>query len=168
MWRKNMRGSTHAAIGLLGAAALALEYNITQPAPLGLILAGGVLGALLPDIDHPNSRISHKAGIAGAPFRLFGHRGFTHSLLALALVWLGLAAIQIPLVYGLAFIIGYASHMISDAMTPSGIVLLWPLKGRWRLIPRDLAVPTGGIVDKAIAAVSAVSGLALAWSLILK
>ena len=112
--------------------------------PLGIAIGAGILGALLPDVDHPNSTISHDLHIArgdgplgctgclGGIFRhlLGGHRGASHSLLAVTLC----AAISWYLVplwlrpYGLAFSAGYISHLAADL--GHGVPLFWPLTRR--------------------------------------
>jgi inner membrane protein len=49
--------------------------------PVALALAIG--GALLPDIDHPQSWVGRRARLISQPLAaLIGHRGFTHSILA--------------------------------------------------------------------------------------
>src|ERR1700710_783106 len=85
---------------------------------LGLAIAG----ALLPDIDHPGSWVGRRARpVAPAIAAVLGHRGVTHSALAVA----GLVAL---LVYtGLhrgavwALAVGYLSHLAADMLTPQGL-----------------------------------------------
>lgn len=49
-----------------------------------------VTSTLLPDLDHPNSLLGRCLPWSSGPlFRLFGHRGFTHSLLAVGIWRLG-------------------------------------------------------------------------------
>jgi len=96
---------------------------------------------------------------------MLGHRGATHSL-ALALgttvattlavvVLSGVAeantGFRIPLHVGPALGLGYLSHLVTDGMTQSGVPLLWPLtKKRVRMLPKPLAVRTGGFLDWAV------------------
>ncbi len=103
------------------------------------IIPGALLTSLLPDIDHPGSIIGQKLKWFSVPVaRTFGHRGFTHSLLAVTAV---VALIQlkishewfIPADVFHAMITGYISHLIADMLTPSGIPLLWPCRWRFRL-----------------------------------
>lgn len=132
-----MAGS-HLALGAAAwvAVAPALGQPALDPAALGLAMAG----SLLPDLDHPKSWVGRRARpvstILGA---VFGHRGVTHSALALAgCAWLlagevgllargGGPAILAPLA------VGYASHLAADLLTPGGLRLLWPLRGTWSL-----------------------------------
>ncbi len=47
------------------------------------IVPSAVLTCLLPDIDHPKSFLGQRLSWISKPVaRAFGHRGFTHSLLA--------------------------------------------------------------------------------------
>ncbi|WP_016586988.1 metal-dependent hydrolase, partial [Yersinia pestis] len=47
------------------------------------IIPGALLTSLLPDIDHPKSILGQRLKWVSVPIaRVFGHRGFTHSLLA--------------------------------------------------------------------------------------
>ncbi|MEH2921156.1 metal-dependent hydrolase [Samsonia erythrinae] len=103
------------------------------------IIPGALLTALLPDIDHPKSALGQRLKWLSTPIaRLFGHRGFTHSLLAIAA---GIFFIQTRLppdwllptdVYH-AMIVSYLSHILADMLTPAGVPLLWPCRWRFRL-----------------------------------
>lgn len=135
-----MLAFTHAATGAFVASAGAL---IAQPSPFGtkLLLLGGLLGSLLPDIDHPKSWLGRRIPFISIPLSaLVGHRGVTHSLIALvATLLIALAGLShwgmalgkwSPLVTGLC--LGYASHLFGDWATPSGIPLMWPNLRRYK------------------------------------
>ncbi|MGL4431547.1 MAG: metal-dependent hydrolase [Plesiomonas shigelloides] len=98
-----------------------------------------LLGSLLPDIDHPRSFLGQHLRWISVPIaKVFGHRGFTHSLLAVALaLWCLLyklpASVPVPVGMVDAFIVGYLSHLLGDALTPAGVPLFWPVKQRFRL-----------------------------------
>ena len=66
-------------------------------ASLWHIVPMALASALLPDLDHPRSLLGRQLPwISGPLSRLFGHRGFTHSLLAVGMgVW-GLAQVEAP------------------------------------------------------------------------
>ena len=107
-------------------------------ASLWQTIPAALASALLPDLDHPRSLLGRQLPwISGPLSRLFGHRGFTHSLLAVGLGIWGLAQFQVsgPLsgVMKDALIVGYLSHLLGDWLTPAGIPLFWPLKQRYRL-----------------------------------
>ncbi|MBI1970803.1 metal-dependent hydrolase [Candidatus Woesearchaeota archaeon] len=120
-----MMFKTHLAIGFL-VGLIAMHY--IQPSNQVLFMILILLGSLLPDIDHPNSTLGRKTKIIAL---LFEHRGFFHGFLSI-----------IPLLFLLSFILtkvqliavalGYASHLLSDALTVEGIMPLHPLS-RWRL-----------------------------------
>ncbi|MBT9252174.1 MAG: metal-dependent hydrolase [Brockia lithotrophica] len=74
-----MMGTTHALVGF------AAGFFLTQDPIVGAAAAG--FAALLPDIDHPDSILGSRVRVASHIFqKVFGHRSFTHSLLALFLV----------------------------------------------------------------------------------
>ena len=108
------------------------------------IVPMALASALLPDLDHPQSLLGRQLPwISGPLSRLFGHRGFTHSLLAVGLGIWGLAQFQVsgPLsgVMKDALIVGYLSHLLGDWLTPAGIPLFWPWRRRFRLLTLALA-----------------------------
>ena len=112
---------THLAFGfLIGLFAIQLIHPINQILFLSLVL----FGSLFPDIDHPNSKI-------GRHFKpinfLFEHRGFFHSFLFLPLLSLIIYYIIKTNIYTLPILVGYSSHLISDALTKEGVMPLHPL-----------------------------------------
>lgn len=127
---------------VIAAAAVTLTQPWHQPSlPMVAIYAMGLLGGLLPDIDHPKSFIGSKVPLL--PTLLFryggGHRGVTHSLLALSL--LTAAGFFLAAVLGFqdnaavcwSLGLGYASHLGADLITNRGIPALWPLRQRYRV-----------------------------------
>nr|WP_254425349.1 metal-dependent hydrolase [Aeromonas dhakensis] len=86
-------------------------------ASLWQTVPAALASALLPDLDHPKSVLGQRLPWISKPLsRLFGHRGFTHSLLAVAVAIWGLNQ-QLPpdtLPVGVkdALIIGYLSHLL--------------------------------------------------------
>lgn len=149
-----MLGRTHKVGGVSGAfiASTILYTNNypmlnKHPILLSAVVAGGLLGGLMPDIDHPNATIS-RFRIFGIPIfkpiswvinALFGHRGATHTLWALILTWLPfiigpLVFTELPvltevliILFGIGYASGYFSHLLLDSLTPSGTPMLWPL-----------------------------------------
>ncbi len=113
-------------------------------------IPAALASALLPDLDHPRSVLGQRLPWISKPLsRLFGHRGFTHSLLAVAAAIWGLdqslAPALLPTGVKDALIIGYLSHLLGDWLTPAGIPLLWPSKRRYRLPGWPLK--SGGAVE---------------------
>ena len=122
---------SHVAVGLAAwiVAAPLLRLPLLDPAYLGL----AVVGALLPDLDHPKSWIGRRSRpFSTALGTALGHRGFTHSAVAvLGLVALLQAGYHPGAVSALS--IGYASHLAADILTPQGLRLTWPLRLTWRV-----------------------------------
>ncbi len=95
-----------------------------------------ILGSIFPDIDEPNSYIGRRFYIISKIFKkIFGHRGFTHSLFGLVVFVLLFYLfiffffsnfIIYPYFIILFFGIGYLSHLIGDFITSNGIPLLYP------------------------------------------
>ena len=76
-----MMAKSHVVVGLASwvAAAPLLHLPVTNPLYLGLAVAG----SLLPDIDHPQSWVGRRSRpISTAIASAFGHRGVTHSAIA--------------------------------------------------------------------------------------
>lgn len=96
------------------------------------------VGAMLPDLDHPESALGRRLVLISVPLSAcVGHRGVTHSLLAVAMLLSVLVAVStLPAYIHLQWliaplIIGYLSHILGDGLTPSGVPLLWPNKRRF-------------------------------------
>lgn len=132
-----MTGRTHLLAGAAAGAALLALRGAGAVDPKGAVAALGAacLGALLPDIDCPQSLLSRKGGPLGAaPGLILRHRGPTHSLVASLAAWAVAswlcAACGFLGAVALAALAGYLSHLALDALTPGGVPLLWPLSGR--------------------------------------
>lgn len=140
-----MMAATHVLAGVAAWTGGCMLAGV--PAEPAALTAAG-LGALLPDIDHPQSWFGRRVRAVSVPIALvFGHRGITHSLLALVvclagLLLLGRDAVAAPV------IVGYVSHLLCDSMTVGGVPLLWP----WRRNFGLRLVRTGSVVELAFAA----------------
>lgn len=126
-----MMAGSHIAVG---AALWVVTARLTGLEPAEPVaLAAAAFGALLPDIDHPQSWAGRKMRIVSVPLSmLVGHRGITHSAIAV------LACFALLTVMGTGWlatpvVIGYLSHLLADGLTPSGVPLLWPSKRRFTL-----------------------------------
>jgi inner membrane protein len=120
-----MAGS-HVVFGIAAWTWVAPHLGLPTLDPRALVLA--TIGALLPDIDHPSSWVGRRLWLISRPLAaMIGHRGVTHSVVAVAgclmlLRWQGFSRSMIdPLV------IGYLSHLAADLLTSSGLRLAWPL-----------------------------------------
>lgn len=134
------------------------------------LLAG--FAALFPDIDGDHAKI-HNVGVAGiTPFAIFRggfkHRGFFHSLLAVVLILI-VALVFLPdqrLLIASVLTLGYASHLILDGLTKSGIRFLFPKKKKYRLLPRKLAFRTGRSMDFLLLLLGSFGLLGLFWTIL--
>lgn len=125
-----MMARSHVVVGIAAWIVTAPLLHLSPTAPAYLLLA--VAGSLLPDIDHPASWVGRRTrplstGIAA----LLGHRGITHS--AVAVVGLVIVLFQLGYRHGTvaALATGYLSHLAADMLTPRGLRLAWPLKMTW-------------------------------------
>ncbi|WP_275112892.1 metal-dependent hydrolase [Rhodopila globiformis] len=121
---------SHVIIGVATWFAAAPMLNLPPTDSMYLGLA--VVGSLLPDVDHPQSWVGRRTRpVSTALAATLGHRGVTHSALAL----FGLMALLLHMgnrqgaVSALA--VGYLSHMAADMLTPRGLRLAWPLRKTW-------------------------------------
>ena len=127
-----MMAGSHVVVG--AAAWLASAHLFGEPAVSGSAVALAVAGSLLPDIDHPKSWVGRKTKpVSTLLGRMFGHRGVTHSLLAVGgCAWL-LVHQGVPRVDVDPLVVGYLSHLAGDLITPRGLRLAWPFRGTWSL-----------------------------------
>jgi membrane-bound metal-dependent hydrolase YbcI (DUF457 family) len=152
-----MVGRTHeiaAVVSLVAVGAAVQIPTMTFPTLTGVLLAN-LIGGEFPDIDQPTGRLWAHLPLGGIFGRLFtpfvgGHRHLTHSLLGFALFGFlsnlllhylhQYILIDMGLVW-IAFMIGFASHIIADGFTEEGVPLLFPLPfsfgfppiSRWRI-----------------------------------
>lgn len=147
-----MTGKGHLLFSIscaLAAHQLPLTTALAQ-APLWQTIPASLACALLPDLDHPKSTLGQALPWLSVPLaKVFGHRGFTHSLFAVALAIWGLNLHLPPHILSVALkdamIVGYLSHLLADWLTPSGIPLFWPIKKRFRLPLMPLK--SGGVIE---------------------
>ena len=104
----------------------------------GTLIAG--IGGLLPDLDHPQSVLGRRLWFISLPLSaLVGHRGFTHSLIAVVIMLITL--VMFTSVADYAFLswmiaplcVGYLSHIFGDFLTPSGVPLFYPKRKNFTL-----------------------------------
>lgn len=132
-----MNGRTHLLTGLAVGVALGASTGDYATAVIG-----SAIGALLPDIDHPQSILSGWLPGIGVFRWALGvkHRGITHTALFGVGVMVICEIISKRLgVPGLSVAVGVGilSHLILDMLTPMGIRMLYPIKINFGL-PRPL------------------------------
>jgi len=118
-----MLAKTHMAFSFLFALVLLPILSVGNTfLYFGIVL----VSSILPDIDSPSSKASRKFGIIGKIARFFTkHRGVFHSLwIPLLSSWL--FYVYVGRIFGMAFFIGYFSHLLIDGFTKAGINFLHP------------------------------------------
>lgn len=113
-----------------------------DPLSTAVALPIALLGGLLPDVDHPSSKLGQwLPGLSHLTRATLGHRGPTHSLLFLILMGVGGEAVRrslnpmtAPLLGAVvpALLVGVLSHFAADLANPQGVPLWWPRKARVR------------------------------------
>lgn len=117
-----MMGRTHMAIGLL--TGLLLFPFLGEKWYIFIPLV--ILGSLLPDVDHENSKINRTIPITRWIPKFFRHRGFFHSIFPAIIIYAGFNYAKLDHI-GLPLAIGYSSHLASDCLTRLGCNLLHPV-----------------------------------------
>ncbi len=108
-----MLASTHIITGVV--IATLLEGNLAAMAITGVF-------AILPDIDTVNSTFGRRIPVIPL---LLKHRGITHSLLMLLVVY-ALTDHYFGAAWTFYCTLGWASHIILDMCNPAGVQLFWP------------------------------------------
>lgn len=135
---------THLAFGFLTAVSL---MNLFNTGNRYIFLSLVLVGSLLPDLDHPDSKFGKKAGILSKIIEsVFGHRGLMHTFYIAAAIALLIYYIFRP-AYGIAIFLGYMSHLVIDGFTKQGINFLHPLSK----LHLSGFVETGSVIEKGIA-----------------
>ncbi len=154
MWR------THALTGINALWLLTVVPDGVTPSNVALLSAVAMVGGLLPDLDAAESKLKHLRVGGVKPFallspslhRALGHRGLLHSLVGLGVI-VSLALSLAPW-WGwqpsIALGLGYASHLLTDSATRTGIPLLYPNAQRWHLLPPPWRIITGSPTEDAL------------------
>ena len=141
-----MTASTHQLFGLFFGLIAISVVNIVQvgpddPLPFILFLSFILIGALLPDLDTPHSRLGRRFPffiISYPLYWLFGHRTWTHSFMFVGISFL-LMSFFIPVITVFSHLnwmdvstvvtgvsIGVLSHVLGDYFFDSGVPLFYP------------------------------------------
>lgn len=136
-----MNGKTHRLGGIctgIATSSLLLQqpYNSDKLLVGGVLIAGSIIGSLLPDIDHKGSYMGSRHKITSSIVNnTFGHRGATHApfvhiVMYLILLLLGDKIGGYPQIMYISFVtglfVGGLSHLALDIITTAGIPLLYP------------------------------------------
>lgn len=143
-----MNGRTHILAGTVCGLYAADVFQLTQPEHIAAIVAAAAFASLLPDSDHPHARINQII----PPLRLVAmvteHRGATHGAIVPILMIAAALFVDMPALAGMALAaagMGYASHILLDMLTKSGVQALYPYKKPLALLPKAARLRTGGI-----------------------
>ncbi len=125
-----MMARSHVVVGAAAWVAAAPLLHLPTFELNTLCLA--VAGALLPDLDHPGSWVGRRARpLSTVLAATLGHRGVTHSALAVVAIVLLLVHFGQHRAAVSALAVGYLSHLAADMLTPRGLRLAWPLRCSW-------------------------------------
>jgi inner membrane protein len=95
-----------------------------------------MIASLFPDLDHPQSFISRGnwAILSTITTSVTEHRGATHTLLGAFVFTFGAAigfiVFNTNLIYILAFLFGYMTHLFADLLTITEIKLFYPFSNK--------------------------------------
>lgn len=136
-WRKlSSPQLLHGLAYLLLALILFLlaAWMAGRPA-IPVLLVPLFVGALLPDLDAPNSLVGRLLPAVSHPLASrLGSKQAWHTPAAGILLALLVAPLSLllhrALVGSFALFLGYAAHLLLDLLQPQGIMLLWPLNQR--------------------------------------
>lgn len=124
-----MMYKSHLVFGIFVGIVYLLVFGVSGNRYLFLSFVG--LAALFPDIDHENSKIAKKVKPLGWLIQnIFGHRGFFHSIFAALILYFVFVYFLGLRFVGLAICVGYISHLMSDALTVTGVNFFHPLKSK--------------------------------------
>ena len=129
------------------------NLNIVYNLPIAFYI-GLIIGSFFPDIDEPNSYIGKKLSFLSKFLRKIGlkHRTLTHSVFFPFILFLIIAFVpDLDTFFVRGFIIGIILHIIGDAITVSGVPILYPIsKKRYFLFPSFLRFKVGSTAEKVI------------------
>jgi inner membrane protein len=174
-----MTWATHALFGISCLWLLGPVPPELLGYDMGTLATVAALGALLPDLDASESKIKHLKllGTSFKPFLLPAqvvhrsdqHRGLLHSLAGLGMIgviaapavwWVGWAPVVVLL-------LGYASHLFADSATKNGVLLLYPLRQRYHLLPKGWRITTGSQAEEIVMAITGILSLSLLFQKLL-
>ena len=176
-----MMGQTHLAGGValaitceaasrvMGFTLFDSHLALDTESGIAVMTAVGLAGiaSLLPDLDHPKSKASNlniiTRMISAVVRSVTTHRGLTHWILT-CLAFTGIVYLVWPFL-AIWFFIGYASHLLLDMMTISGIKVLKPFSSQTcYLLPKFLRFRTGAWAEMGFRLLCwVVAALLLAW-----
>lgn len=124
-----MNYKAHAAGAILTTASVYyIEMKLGASMNIALLISGGIIGGLLPDIDEPESFIGKMVRpLSGWIKRTVWHRTFTHSLVFIIITTL--IAGMFDKTFAVGVELGMLSHIILDICDGrgTGVAFLYPI-----------------------------------------
>lgn len=132
-YKTHLLGGVAAVVALFPIVVQGAGVNTGLLSAAGVVcVSAGMVGGLLPDIDHKNSFIGKKFRITSSIVsNTCGHRGITHApLITTILLAAALFFLKTPSIYWYAAIYGcfggIYSHILLDSFTKGGVPLFYP------------------------------------------
>lgn len=136
-----MMYKTHLVFGIFIGIVYILLFGVSGNNYLFLGFVG--LAALFPDIDHENSKIGKKVKpLSFLINKVFGHRGFFHSIFPAIILYFVFVYVLNWKLIGLGIAVGYVSHLMSDALTVTGVNFAHPFRAKVSGF-----ITTGGVLE---------------------
>lgn len=153
---------THSLAGLLAAESVVLVMNqsLFSWEAAGALMLGCLAGPMA-DIDKQGSTVAKVFIPLSFLLRILRikHRTLTHSIVFLIGLFLLLS--PLPPVILWSCLIAYATHPLLDLLNEQGVALLWPIRTKFRLLPKFAAVHTGSFSESFIRVVLMIFILAM-------
>lgn len=130
---------THLVFSLFISLLSARLFGIEQLYFIVIVMLFGII----PDIDTNKSKVRIPI-ISFILKMIFKHRGIFHSVFIPLLLFFALSYLGYYII-GLAILLGYLSHILLDALTPSGVKPFWPLRFKIKGF-----IKTNSIIEKVL------------------
>ena len=144
-----MLGKQHLAFGICSGIAFTSALScVTEITPQGaacFVFTMGI-GAIFPDIDHPDSIVSKKAPfVSKIVTRFVKHRTITHDILVYAVILVLMLVFKAPFVL-FGFPVGCISHLFLDGFTVNGLPIAYLFNKEKKLyfLPKKMRPKSSG------------------------
>lgn len=139
-----MNGFTHGVGGACSGIVVASLLNIERPEMFATVIVSSIIASYAVDLDEPQSKAGQKLKpVSWGIKKVLGHRGILHTpffiLLVSGLLYYFHIKVAPTLFAGIDYniypwglyvcignLVGGFSHLLLDALTPQGIMLLFP------------------------------------------
>lgn len=123
-----MRWYTHLVFGIFIGILWVSLFGISNKYLFFSVVA---VASLFPDIDHPESKLGRKVKpISWLVNKVFGHRGFLHSIWPIVILYVVFVYVLGWRVAGIGLAVGGFAHLMSDAFTIMGVNFTHPLRAK--------------------------------------